>query len=319
MQPDCNPQTIILIAAMKSLISPTRSVFSLMIIGLFVISNTAFAQVKISCDGPKIKEWNGEAKLTAEYGKQQCDEAKELVKRAERLRKESEWLKENGESEQGKAKDLRDQHKNRMRDSEKRREEAEKVADRRHDHEKDIEDNLRFLEKRNRDLSQEITFNVDDTVSVAKPAVNGVDWNMGQENAMESFESYKESISTLLEMDQMAVDSMGALLEGEGSSILERAELHDRRAQQHFATAAQSLKVAEQLEAAALVSERAATMHIVKATLQFVTLNSSNGGKKMKREVERGISFIQDNLDKLPNDVALFAQYEVEKAKEELR
>ena len=304
---------------MKSSISPTKGALSALIIGLFFVSNIAVAQVKISCDAPKIKEWNGEAKMTAEFGKQQCDEAKDLVKRAERLRKESEWFKNNGEAEQEKAKELRDQHKNRMRDAEKRGEEAEKVADRRKDHERDLQDNLKFLDKRNAELSEEITFEIEDTVSVATPSVNGMDWKMGQEKAMESFSTYEESIITLLETDQMAVDSMSVLLAGEGNSILQRAELHDRRAQQHFATAAQGIRVAEQLEAAAQVSERAATMHIVKATLQFVNLNSSTGGKKMKKEVERGISFIQDNLDKLPNDVALFAQYEIEKAKEELR
>ena len=314
-----NPQKTILTATMKRTFSPVKVFCSLLIAGVFLFSNTASAQVKISCDAPKIKDWKGEAKLTAEFAKQQCDEAKELAKRANNMRKESEWFKNNGEAEKDKAKELRDQHKNRMRDAEKRREESEKVGDRRRDHEKEIEENLRFLEKRNEDLSQEITFEVYDTVSVAKPVVNGLDWKMGQDNAVESYASYKESLMTLLETDQLAVDSMGTLLTGEGESILQRAELHDRRAQQHFATAATTIKVAEQLEGAAMVSERAAIMQTVKATLQYVSLNSTSGGKKTKKEVERGISFIESHLDKLPDDVALFAQYEIAKAEDNMQ
>lgn len=286
----------------------------LFIVSLFFVQSVS-AQIRVSCDAPKLRDIGGDAKVTLEIGNQQCDEAKELAKRAENLRKESEWLKNNGESEKNKAKELRDQHENRMRDAEKRQEEATKVTERREDHNKEIEDHLKFLEKRNRKFSEEITFQVYDTVSVATPVVNGLDWKMGQDNAVEGFETYEADILELLEMDEMAVDSMSILLAGEGNSILRRAELHELRSQKHFATAAVTLQVAEQLEGAAMVTERAALMHAIKATLLYVNDKSTASSKRVRKDVDRGISFIEDNLDKLPNDVALFAQYEIAKVK----
>lgn len=300
---------------MKRTIIPfTRIAGLFLLIGLFY-TQQATAQIRVSCDAPKVRDWGGEAKVTLEMGKQQCDEAKELAKRAANLRKESEWFKDNAESEKNKAKELREQHENRMRDAEKRKEEAMKVTDRRENHEEEIEEHLEFLEKRNRKFSQEITFQVYDTVSVAKPVVNGLDWKMGQEKAMESIDVYMTNIMELLETDKAAVDSMGILLEGEGNSILKRAELHELRSQQHFTTAATSLQVAEQLEGAAKVTERAAMMHTIKATLQFINEKASANSKRVKKDLERGIGFVEENLDKLPDDVALFAQYEIAKVK----
>ena len=292
----------------------TKYASLLFIISLFFVQNVS-AQVRVSCDAPKLRDIGGDAKVTLEIGNQQCEEAKELAKRAENLREESEWLKNNGESEKNKAKELREQHENRMRDAEKRKEEASKVTERREDHQKEIEEHLKFLEKRNRKFSEEITFQVYDTLSVAKPVVNGLDWKMGQDNAKEGLENYETNIMELLKMDEMAVDSMSILLEGEGSSILRRAELHEQRSQLHFSTAATTLQVAEQLEGAAMVTERAALMHAIKATLLYVNDKSTASSRRVRKDVEKGISFIEDNLDKLPDDVALFAQYEIAKVK----
>ena len=300
---------------MKRTITPmTRIAGLFIVISLFFVTTTS-AQIRVSCDAPKLRDIGGDAKVTLEIGKQQCDEAKGLAKRASDLRKESEWLKNNAESEKNKAKELQEQYENRMRDAEKRTEEAMKVTERRSDHEKEIEEHLKFLDKRNRKFSEEISFQVYDTVSVAKPVVNGLDWEMGQEKAVEGFETYKTNIMELLNTDEMAVDSMGILLAGEGQSIMQRAKLHELRSQQHFATAATTLQVAEQLEGAAMVTERAALMHAIKATLFYVNDKSTADSKRVRKDVEKGISFIEDNLDKLPDDVALFAQYEIAKIK----
>ena len=96
---------------------------------------------------------------------------------------------------------------------------------------------------------------------------------------------------------------------------MKRAELHELRSQQHFTTAATSLQVAEQLEGAAMVTERAAMMHTIKATLQFIGEKASADSKRVKKDLERSIEFVEENLDKLPDDVALFAQYEIAKVK----
>lgn len=299
---------------MKRTIIPLKKYLGLLLfVGVF-ISQSAMAQIRVSCDAPKVRDW-ASAKVTLEVGKQQCEEAKELAKRASDLRKESEWFKNNAESEKNKAKELREQFENRFRDAAKRKEEAQDVVDRQSKHEDEIDDHLKFLDRRNKKFSEEITFTVYDTVSVAKPVVNGLDWKMGQEKAIEGFETYKTNIMELLEVDEMAVDSMGILLEGEGASIQRRAELHEMRSQQHFTTAATTLQVAEQLEGAAQVTERAAVMHLIKATLEFVGEKRTANSKRVKKDVDRGVSFIEENLDKLPDDVALFAQYELAKVK----
>lgn len=297
---------------MKRFIHPQLKSALLLIIGLMLIPDVQ-AQIRVSCDGPKVRKWEGEAKVTVEVGKQTCDEAKDLAKHAADLRKESEWFKNKGEDEQNKAKGLRDQHGNRMRDATKRTEEAMKISDRKEYHEEAIEKYEKFLEKRNRTFSEEIEFPVYDSVSVAKSVVNGLDWAMGHDKALEGMEAYETNIMELLEKDELAVDSMGVLLAGEGASILRRAELHEARAQQHFATAAATLQLAERFEGAAQVTERAATMHLVKASLQYMMEKRTADSKRVQKDVERAVEYIQDNLDKLPEEAALYAQYELAK------
>ena len=294
--------------------TPVMKYKTLLLLLSLLLTQQAVGQVRISCDEPKVRDW-ASAKVTLEIGKQQCDEAKDLAKMATNLRKESEWFKNNAESEKNKAKELREQHENRMRDSKKRLEEASDVEERKEKHEKEIEEYLEFLEKRNKKFSEEITFTVYDTSSVATPIVNGLDWKMGQEKVIEGLDNYKMNVMALLDTDESAIDSMGILLEVEGNSILQRAEMHEMRSQQHFTTAATTLQLAEQMEGAAQVTERAAVMHLVKATIEFVSEKATANSKRVKKDVERGVSFIEENLDKVPDDVALYAQYEIAKVK----
>ncbi len=256
------------------------------------------AQIKISCKTPDITRWRGEMALSIEAGKQDCEEASRLAKRASELRDD---VKEHGKKADTEAKrgsDLRGQAEDRRKEAERRTKEATDVLNEARREVNRMQEHSDAIGTWRNALSLRIPFRVGVVDTVAVPSVQGIESDAARNDAIAAFETYAAEVTGLAEGESAAVDQLAQLLDQEANSLSARADLHDQRAARYRSTVTAAQQAASRLEIAARVSEDAALLHQMNAALQFMA--QEQGNADARKEIDRAIKFVETNLSRLP-------------------
>ncbi|MDZ4700309.1 MAG: hypothetical protein SH809_11430 [Rhodothermales bacterium] len=277
---------------------PLLSLFLFVLCCAGLSPHDSLAQIKISCKAPDITRWRGEMALSMEAGKQDCEEASRLAKRASELRDDVKEHGKKADTESKRAKDLRDQADDRRKEAERRTKEATDVLNEARREVNRLQEHSDAIATWRNALSVRIPFRVGTVDTVAVPQVQGIESDAARNDAIASFETYAAEVTGLAEGESEAVDQLAQLLDQEANSLASRADLHEQRAARYRSTVLAAEQAASRLEIAARVSEDAALLHQMNAALQFMA--QEQGNADARKEVDRAIKFVETNLGRLP-------------------
>jgi hypothetical protein len=256
------------------------------------------AQIKISCKTPDITRWRGEMALSIEAGKQDCEEASRLAKRASELRGDVKEHNKKAETETKRAADLRGQSEDRRKEAERRTKEATEVLNETRREVNRMQEHSDAIGSWRNALSVRIPFRIGAVDTVAVPSVQGIESDAARNDAIAAFEKYAAEVTGLAEGESAAVEQLAQLLDQEANSLSARADLHDQRAARYRSTVSAAEQTASRLEIAARVSEDAALLHQMNAALQFMA--QEQGNADARKDVDKAIKFVESNLSRLP-------------------
>ena len=294
-----------------------RHAMNLLVLSSMILffANPALAQTDVDCDTPKRIKWEGEAAVTIEAGKQECEEAKRLAGMANDMFDRANKHKEIAERQRKRAEELRKDAKGKRDTSKDRDKDFKKLP-------KDHED----LTKRNNEvldmftgggdgLAQKASFTGAEGSVTEVPSFNGYTWADVKTTSKEAMDAYVESSTSLHQVELEAAESMVLYFEQQATMLEQDAELRDSRATQHTEVAAAAEQAAHQIVAAAHVREQASILHTVMGTMAFL----NEGNARDKKEVERAIKYIESQLGKMPQSVAKEAQTVLTSSRESIQ
>jgi hypothetical protein len=294
------------------------AIYRVVSIGLCaMLAAPASAQVKISCDPPSFTRWTGESALSIEASRQDCQEAERLARRADEMRKDVKKHEKKADAELKQARALRKGVEDRRKEAAARNKEASEVRDLA---EKEVD---RMLEHSDavaswsNALSVRIPFRLGDVDTVAVPMIQGIASETARNDAISGFEAYAKEVRALAEGEAVAVDAIATYLEEEATTLEDRAVLHDQRAERYRSIGAAAREAAERLETAARVTQEAALLHQLNASMRF--LAETEGQTESKKEIDKAIKFVNGNMSRLPAGVAREASALVSRSREALQ
>lgn len=283
-----------------------RLVLSLLVLFLAFPLGQAQAIQKVSCKPPKITKWQGQAAMSIEAGKQECDEAARMIKEAQNLKKEAKAHNNKAGKQRKRAEKIRNEAKD-------KRKAAKISADAGHDVVRSSEDKQRRLQEKadliasfGEGFSQNISFRIEGADTTTAPVYNNLEWADAQKLSVESVEAYQEALLILDEGEQEAVEELERLFEEEAMMLETNADIQELRADQFAAAAVAAELAAEKIENAARVRERAATLFYVKGALAFIESKSDDEGAQ--KEIGKAIKYVENNMKALPTVVVRHAQ-----------
>jgi hypothetical protein len=166
-------------------------------------------------------------------------------------------------------------------------------------------------------LSVRIPFRLGDVDTVAVPMIQGIASETARNDAISGFEAYAKEVRALAEDEAVAVDAIATYLEEEATTLEDRAALHDQRAERYRSIGAAAREAAERLETAARVTQEAALLHQLNASMRF--LAETEGRTQSKKEIDKAIKFVNGNMSRLPAGVAREASALVSRSREALQ
>ncbi|MEZ4699673.1 MAG: hypothetical protein R2834_05045 [Rhodothermales bacterium] len=290
---------------------------TLLFAGWFVLAGTSYGQIKVSCDAPNITRWKGDMALSIEAAKQDCEEAERLAKRASEMRKDVKEHDKKADTELKRAKALRDEARDKRKESERRNDESTSVLNDAKREVNRMQEHSDAIGNWSNALSLRIPFRFGAVDTVAVPTVQGIESETARNDAIAAFETYAGEVKQLAEGEAEAVEQLALYLEQEAASLDARADLHEQRAGRYRSTMAAAERAADRLETAARVSEDAAILHQLNAAMRF--LAQEEGNTDARKEIERAINFVNDNLSRLPLAVSQQASALVSSSRQALQ